>query len=156
MRFLLQKGLLQRMLKQKIFTLWWHQQIKPVEGGNNTFPIRCSFVVQRRSRLGDSRTPSPLWSMPVVCLQGEEDVDDSCVVFLILLPRSQRQKSWWSDWSPVIGSLWWKKCEPIILEHDMLRGVESSSCNLPGGTIPPAGPWVHMTCDFSRFSKSIG
>ena len=129
---------------------------RPVEGGNNTVHIRCSFVVQRRSGLGDSRPPSPLQSMPVVYLQGEEDVDDSCIVFLILLPCSQRQKLWWSDWSPVIGSFWWKKCEPIILEHDMLRGVESSSCNLPGGTIPPAGPWVHMTCDFSRFSKSIG
>ena len=40
--------------------------IEPKKGGNITLYLRMSFVVQRRSGLGESTTPSPLWSKPVV------------------------------------------------------------------------------------------
>ena len=46
------------MLKQNIFSLLWYPLIEPIEGGNTLSVIRCSFVVQRRSRMGDSRASS--------------------------------------------------------------------------------------------------
>ena len=71
--FLLQKGLLQLLLKQKIFLLLWQPRNEPVEGGNTLSVIRCRLVVQRRSRMGEQMNfPDSLRSTPVVRLQGEE------------------------------------------------------------------------------------
>ena len=88
---------------------------------------------------GDRRTPSPLPSKPVVCLQGEEDVDDSRIVFLILLPRSLRQSPGWLTLSSNVAVL--AEIENNTnLEHLAKRELELPFDLSPWGHNPPAGP----------------
>ena len=125
-------------VETKHFLMLWHPLIKPVEASNTLSIIRCSLVVQRRSKMGEKWSlPTSLQSMPVVHPQGEEDVEDFHVVFLILIPCSHRQKSWWNDWSPTLWQSLAKKCESIFGASRKDWEWSFLPCNLPGGTIPP-------------------
>ena len=133
----LKKGLLQRMWKQNILKLWLHPQIQPLRAVTTLFVIRCSFMVQRRSWMGDSRTTSPLRSTPVVRLQGEEGcrwllrslLDPSPA-----LPSPEVLMEWQKS------SVWQSLVKNVSPSFGALRKIWEWSLlpyNLPGGTIPP-------------------
>ena len=49
-----------------------------------------------------------------------------------------------------------EKCESIILEyHTKIRSGISFHVTSQGAQSLLTGPWVHMTCDFSRFSENM-
>ena len=89
-----------------------------------------------------SRAPRPSSFMPEILLQGEEDVNDSCIVIFILHPRSLHQSHGGLTESSNLAVL----VEIEItsnLEHLAKWELEPPFVLSPRGHVPPARPWAH-------------